>query len=136
MGLRISRRLLILILVLAAVGLSSSAVAVQYQRITGSINVLEPITITPPVIAFSAFPNQEVKFNITITNRAPGTINLSVNASVIDFPAGGSRDDIQFILPTPFKAFNGTNLATITAEVRNGALPGTYRIAVSFSRVN
>jgi hypothetical protein len=124
-------------LVLATVlMISGVAIAYQYPSFRGTVSILEPITLSPPQLSLSAYPNQRFSLNFTVTNHGPTVIFLTINASVIEAPLGGNLTDIRFIVPNPFIALPGANMATITAVVDNGAVPGTYRIQVTFCRLS
>jgi hypothetical protein len=126
-----------LALILAsALMISSVAIAYQYPSFRGTVSIVEPITLSPPQLSFSVYPNQRFSFNFTVTNNGPTVIFLTINASVIEAPLGGNLTDIRFVAPNPFIALPGANKATISAVVDNGAVPGTYRIQVTFCRLS
>jgi hypothetical protein len=132
----LTRRLYAIIGVLLSTGAFGVALAYQYPSIVGTVSVIEPISISPNTVEVTGFPNDRFTLNFTVNNGGRKPITLAINATVTATPRGGNRTDVSFVTAAPFDAIPGENTASVVAIIGNGAVPGSYRIAITFCRLS
>ncbi len=130
---RIDRKLLVPIAMLAVVFAAGAAYAISTFMTTTTVTVNEPLSVTPATTHITTFAGDPagISYNVIVSNAASFSIAVNFAQAVTSVPAGGSASDVSctttFVNGTPVPGGGMVDI-TVNCMVSPAAVPGDYVI--------